>query len=172
MVGARVLDRRPADGAGAHAADQQRRRHLDADVASDLHRHRRHREQGLLVKFRIKTAAGAAIATRTATWNASTQRFIYQTVAGDFPQSFADYTWDAYAFDGTVYSGGTTVEASAANAADRKIHLRARPASRHHQPATGIITTNTPTITWTVSGPAQVTGASCPPGTEYELSTT
>jgi hypothetical protein len=112
---------------------------------------------GLLVKLRVKDAAGAVLFTRTMTFvsrNATTgvSTFSYQITATDWA-TFATYKLDAYSFDGTVYSGGTTVEASATKSTERTVVYASGPIPTITAPADGgTITTNTPTITWTVSG--------------------
>jgi hypothetical protein len=110
---------------------------------------------GLVVKCRIKNAAGTVLSTQTMVWNAANARYEYQTLATDLA-TFATYGWDAYAFDGAVYSGGTTVEASAANAADRLFTYASGPVVAITAPLdAATVTTNTVAITWTC--PTQVT---------------
>lgn len=110
----------------------------------------------LTVKFRIKNAAGTVLFTRTGTYNAGNGRFEYATTPTDLA-SFGTYKWDAYAFDGTVYSGGTTVEASATKSAERTFQYVTGPVVAIASPADGAaITTATPTITYTVTGSTQV----------------
>ena len=109
----------------------------------------------ITVKCRIMNAAGTVLFTRTMTWNTTLKRYEYQTTATDLA-SFADYFWDAYSFDGVVYSGGKTVEAQAANSADRKFTYAQGPQPTLTAPADGSdITTNTPTLTWTIAGSGQ-----------------
>jgi hypothetical protein len=109
-------------------------------------------QAALTAKFRIKDASGAVLFTRTGTRNVATGRFEYQTTATDLP-SFATYTWDAYAFDGTVYSGGTTVEASAQKSGQRSFAYANGPQPVITSPTDGsTIATATPTIAYTVTG--------------------
>ena len=111
----------------------------------------------LTVKCRIMNAAGSVLFTRTMAWNATAQRFEYQTTSTDLA-GFADYLWDAYSYDGTVWSGGKTTEATAANSADRKFTYASGPVVAMTAPADGgTVTTNTFTIAWTVTGATQVT---------------
>jgi hypothetical protein len=110
----------------------------------------------LVVKFRIKNSSGTVLFTRTGAYNASTGKFEYQTTSTDIP-TFGTWKWDAYAFDGTVYSGGTTVEASAAKSAERTFTYANGPQVTIVAPTDGgTIDTGTPFIDWDVSGSSQV----------------
>lgn len=105
---------------------------------------------GITVTFRIMNAAGTVLQTRTGSYNSGTGRYQYQVVAADFTGGFADYLWDAYAFDGVVYSGGVTSAGSAQTSADRRVTYASGPVVTITAPAdNATITTNTPTLTWT-----------------------
>lgn len=107
------------------------------------------------VTCRIMNAAGTVLSTHAMAWNSTAKRYEYQTTVADLA-TFATYGWDAYAFDGTVYSGGTTVLAAAANSADRAFTFTSGPVVAITAPLGPTVTTNTPTVTWTVTGSAQV----------------
>lgn len=108
-------------------------------------------QTALTVKFRIKDASGTVLFTRTATRNAGNGRFEYQTTSTDLT-GFATYAWDAYSFDGTVYSGGTTVEASASKSGQRTFAYVSGPQTAITSPTDGgTVPTAVPTITWTVT---------------------
>ena len=106
----------------------------------------------LTLTFRIMNATGTVLQTRTGTWNATAGRYQYQVVAADFSNSFADYLWDCYAFDGHVWSGGATTVGTAQNSADRKLTYASGPVVVITNPTTPTITTNTSTLTWTCPG--------------------
>lgn len=86
---------------------------------------------------------------RTMTWNATTKRFEYQTTSTDLPV-FDQYAFWAYSFDGTVYSGGTTVEANAAKSASANFVYTLGPTVAITSPTVGeVLDTDTPTVAWT-----------------------
>lgn len=105
---------------------------------------------GLTAEVRIKNAAGTLLFTRTATFDSALNKWKYQTTSTDFA-TFATYKWDARGLDGTlttaysaentiVYGAGPTVTAVQLNGV----------AANGSTPAT-----NTPVVTWTVTGSTQ-----------------
>jgi hypothetical protein len=106
---------------------------------------------GLQVKFRIKNDAGTVLFTRTATFNPATGLFEYQTTSTDLA-TFADYRFDAFSYDGTLYSGARTSEASAVKSAEEPFTYANGPTVSITSPAPGaVIDSSTPTISWTAS---------------------
>lgn len=74
----------------------------------------------LVVKARIKNSGGTVLFTRTMTYLGivdGLHTWTYQTTGTDLATK-ATYRWDAYAFDGDLYSGGVTVEANATKSAE------------------------------------------------------
>lgn len=99
------------------------------------------------VKARIKNSDGTVLQTRTMTKSGNT--FTYQTTSTDLP-STATYKWDAYSYDGSLYSGAQTVEANATKSAEASFIYGSGPVVTITAP-TGTITTSTPVITWTTT---------------------
>jgi ketosteroid isomerase-like protein len=99
---------------------------------------------GFTVECRIKSNAGAVLFTRTMTLRAgTTATWEYQTTATDLA-TLATYKWDARGRDGTLDS---------AYSAEATFVYAAGPVVVITSPTEGeIITTNTPTIAWTVDG--------------------
>ena len=74
----------------------------------------------LTIKARIKTNGGSVIATRTMSYVNYTNglyNYKYQTTSSDLA-SYGTYKWDAYSYDGHMYSGETTTEANAAKSSE------------------------------------------------------
>lgn len=104
-------------------------------------------KSALTVKAILNTSAGSF--TRTMTWAPDRNRWEYQTTSADLPsQSSFVNTWQAYSYDGIVYSGGTTVEADAAKSGIATFVYDAVPVVEITGPASPIETSQ-PTITWT-----------------------
>lgn len=109
---------------------------------------------GLVVKARIKNSGGTVLFTRSMTYNTTSSLWQYQVTSTDFA-SFATYRWDAYSGDGTLWSGGATVEASATASSEATVVYQAGPAITITAPtASQVLTTDTPTITWSVTSQA------------------
>jgi hypothetical protein len=105
----------------------------------------------LTVKGEILTGAGSLISTRTFTRIGTTDQYEYQTVAGDLA-SVGNYKFRGYAFDGFLYSGGGTVEASATRSAEALFTWAAVPAVTITDPSNSeVVDSSTPPATWTVS---------------------
>lgn len=105
-----------------------------------------HPTSGLVVKARIKNSAGTVLQTRTMTYNATTGKFQYQTTSADLA-AYGTYKWDAYSFDGVLYSGGVTAEASASKSAEATFVYAAGPAVTITGPA-ATVSTISPAVTW------------------------
>lgn len=117
-----------------------------------------HPASGLTVKARIKDSGGTVLQTRTMTWSTTNSRFEYQTTSADLA-SYATYKWDAYSYDGALYSGGTTAEASASTSAEATFVYAAGPAVTITGPA-ATVSTITPEVTWTATYTGGATQAS------------
>jgi hypothetical protein len=106
---------------------------------------------GLVGKVRIKNSAGAVLFTRDATLNTITGFWEYQTTGTDLV-TFADYRWDAYGYDGFLYSGNKSVEASATKSDEEQFTFADGPTVTITSPAdASTVTSSTPTVTWTAS---------------------
>jgi hypothetical protein len=106
---------------------------------------------GLVGKVRIKNSAGTVLFTRSATLNTTTGFWEYQTTGTDLA-TFADYRWDAYGYDGTLYTGNKTVEANATKSDEEQFTYANGPTVSITSPAdAATVTSSTPTVTWTAS---------------------
>jgi hypothetical protein len=106
---------------------------------------------GHLVSARIKDAAGNVMFTRTMSYDAVTQRFRYQTTSTDLATTGV-YRWDAYAFDGTVYSSGNLTLGASAISTESEFTYSVGPAITHVAPALdGTVNTDTPLYDWTTA---------------------
>ncbi len=114
---------------------------------------------GLAVVARIKSSTGAVLFTRTMTYTPATNDWRYQTTETDIPTpspgTRVDYRWDASAYDGTLYSGEATVNASRAWSTEETFGYTAGPTVTITSPADGsTITTANPDIVIAFSGTA------------------
>lgn len=106
---------------------------------------------GLVGKVRIKDDAGAVLFTRDATYNSTTGLWEYQTDGTDLA-TFDTYRWDAYGYDGTLYSGNQTVEASAVTSDEEQFTYADGPDVTITSPTdASTVTSSTPTVTWTAT---------------------
>lgn len=96
------------------------------------------------VTCRIKNAAGSVLFTRTMALRAgTTDTYDYQTTSTDLA-TFAEYKWDAIASDGTL---------TGQRSAERGFTYASGPTGSITAPtANQILTTSTPTITWSQTG--------------------
>jgi hypothetical protein len=109
---------------------------------------------GLVVKARIKNSSGTVLYTRSMTYSGTSGTWQYQVTSTDFA-SYATYRWDAYSGDGTLWSGTVNSEASAVASAEATIIYQAGPSITITSPTEAqVLTSDTPTITWTVSNQA------------------
>lgn len=108
----------------------------------------------LVVKARIKDAGGSVLFTRTMNYAgivAGVPTWEYQTTGTDLA-SFASYRWDAYSFDGDLYSGGVTSEASATKSAEAVFVYADGPVIVVDTPAVdAVLTTGVIAPTWHLS---------------------
>lgn len=88
---------------------------------------------------------------RDATYNSTSGLWEYQTTSTDLPASaFGIYKWDAYGWDGTLYSGAVSTEASAVKSPEGSFNYANGPTATITSPTNGgTITSSTPTVTWT-----------------------
>lgn len=102
---------------------------------------------GLTAEVRIKNNAGTVLFTRTATFHSATNKWRYQTTGTDLA-SFATYKWDARGLDGTLnsnYSSEATF-AYGAGPAFANVQIAGQAAEG------AVLTTNTPAVTFTLTG--------------------
>ena len=109
---------------------------------------------GLVSKLRIKDSGGTVLFTRSGTYNSGNNKWEYQITSTDFA-TFATYRLDAYAGDGTLWSGEVAwgSEASATKSAELQIVYGAGPAVTMDEPDDlDTITTSSLLVQWTVTG--------------------
>lgn len=107
---------------------------------------------GLTVKARIKDNSGTVLFTRTMTYNSGTGRWEYQTDGTDLA-TYATYRWDAYAGDGTLWSGEQTVEASSTKSSEASFVYALGPTVTIDNLSNGdTITTASQLVDWTTTG--------------------
>jgi hypothetical protein len=106
---------------------------------------------GFVVTARIKDSAGTVLQSRAMTYDATTQRWRYQTTSGDLATT-GTYRWDAYAYDGTFYSNGTTVNGANALSTEVVFTYAVGPAITITAPTEGAsVNTDAPLYPWTVT---------------------
>lgn len=106
---------------------------------------------GLAVSARIKDNTGAVLFTRTMTYSTGNARWEYQTDGTDLA-SYATYRWDARSYDGTLYSGGTTVLGSATYAGEATFVYAQGPTVTMVSPTDGsTVTTSALAVSWTTT---------------------
>ena len=105
---------------------------------------------GLTAEVRIKNAAGTLLFTRTATFDAALNKWKYQTTSTDFA-SFATYKWDARGLDGTLNSAYSTEYSIVYGAGPNVTGVSVNGVAANGATPP----TNTPVITWTVTGSTQ-----------------
>lgn len=107
---------------------------------------------GLQGFVRIKDNAGTVLFTRAMTYNPSTSWWEYQTTGTDLA-SYAAYKWDAYSYDGTLYSGEKTSSATATKSAEASFVYAEGPTVDVTSPADGsIVSTSSINVTWVTTG--------------------
>ena len=107
---------------------------------------------GFIVKCRIKDGNGNILQTRSMSLKSGTSdTWEYQTTSADLA-SYGTYRWDAYAGDGTLWSGEQTSEANAVKSAEAIFVYSAGPQITITSPTNGgTVTTHTPTYQWSVA---------------------
>ena len=105
---------------------------------------------GQIVKARIYDDTDTLLGTYSMTKGAS-NTWSLVTTSTHLP-SFGTYSWDAYAGDGTLWSGATTVEASATASARATFIYADGPQVTIDSPTDAeVLTTSTPTFDWSVT---------------------
>lgn len=106
---------------------------------------------GLTATIRI-TRPNATTVDVTPTYNATTGKWEFQTTATEL-SAFGVYSWYAYGYDGTLYSGEATVSGSASRSATNTFNYASGPTVTITSPATGAtITTASFSVNWTTTG--------------------
>lgn len=110
---------------------------------------------GLTVSARIKDNSSTVLYTRTMTYNSGNGLWEYQTTGTDLA-SYATFRWDASAYDGTLYSGGTTVSGSRTWSSEASFVYALGPTVTMVSPTDGsTVTTSALSISWTTTNQAQ-----------------
>lgn len=115
---------------------------------------------GLQVFARIKSASGAVLFTRAMSFNPPTIAapfgwWEYQTTSTDLA-GYATYKWDAYSYDGTLYSGEKTSSTDANKSAEATFVYALGPSVNVTSPADGsTVTTSSINVTWTTANQAK-----------------
>lgn len=110
---------------------------------------------GLTGFARIKDDAGAVLFTRTMALNTTTGWWEYQTTGTDLA-TYAAYKWDAYSYDGTLYSGEKTTAGAALKSAEATFVYAEGPTVTVTSPADGsTVTTSSIEVTWTTTNQAK-----------------
>ncbi len=109
---------------------------------------------GLAGFARIKDNAGTVLFTRAMTYNSTTRWWEYQTTATDLA-AYGTYKWDAYSYDGTLYSGAKTSAATATKSTEATFIYAEGPAVDVTSPLDGsTVTTSSIVVTWTTTNQA------------------
>lgn len=107
---------------------------------------------GLTVSARIKNSGGTVLQTRSMTYNSSFGRWEYQTVSVDLA-SYGTYRWDAYSYDGTLYSGEKTTSGTAVTSAEATFAYASGPVVTVSSPSNGgTVTSSSVYVSWSVTG--------------------
>lgn len=105
---------------------------------------------GLVVKARVYNSGGSLIGTYSMSQGTG-NTWTLATTSTHVP-SFGSYSWDAYAGDGTLWSGAVTSEASATASARASFVYADGPAITISTPTEAeVLTTGTPSIDWSVT---------------------
>jgi hypothetical protein len=109
---------------------------------------------GLVGYVRLKDDAGVVIGSaHAATYNAVDDQWEWQSVDADFTGGEGTYFWDAYGYDGTLYSGGSTTLVASSTAEDRQFDYVDGPAITIDSPTEAEeVNTTTPWYNWTIAG--------------------
>jgi hypothetical protein len=91
----------------------------------------------------------------TLAYNSTTGKFEYQTTATEISAE-GTYSWVAYAYDGTLYSGDSTTSGGATTSVSSTFVYTNGPDVTITSPTEAeVLTTITPTVSWSVSGGTQ-----------------
>lgn len=108
---------------------------------------------GLKVYARIKNSSGTVLGTHEMTLNGSTWEL--QTSSTHL-STYATYRWDAYSYDGTLYSGEKTSAATATKSGEATFIYGQGPSVTVTSPADGAtITTSNLIVTWSTTNQAK-----------------
>lgn len=106
---------------------------------------------GLTANLRI-TRPNASTVDVTPTYNATTGRWEFQTTGTEL-NAFGTYSWKAYGYDGTLYSGEATSAGSAVFSASNTFTYAAGPTVTIDEPDTSdTLTTASFNVDWTTTG--------------------
>lgn len=123
---------------------------------------------GLTGFARIKDSTGTVLFTRAMAYNATTKWWEYQTTATDLA-TYATYKWDAYSYDGTLYSGAKTSAATATKSTEATFVYAQGPVVNVTSPLDGAtVATSSFTVTWDAV-PNQVNYAISVSDANYQL---
>lgn len=108
---------------------------------------------GFVVYARIKNSGGTVLDTVTMTYNSSTGYWEYQITGGEAGWAgYATYKWDAYGYDGTIYSGEAASSAAATKSSEATFIYAAGPSITITAPTEAqVLTTSSVAVTWTVT---------------------
>lgn len=106
---------------------------------------------GFAVSARIKDSGGSVLFTRSMTYNATTLKWEYQTDGTDLA-TYATYRWDAYGYDGTLYSGEAATSGDATKSSEATFLYALGPTVSIDTPvAAATVTTASLLVEWTSS---------------------
>lgn len=106
---------------------------------------------GLVGKIRIKDDGGSVLDTVDATYNSGSGFWEYQTDGSDLA-TYDTFRWDAYGYDGTLYSGAKTVEGNALKSSEGVFTYAEGPTVEIDEPDDNdTIASSTPIVEWTAS---------------------
>lgn len=108
---------------------------------------------GLQVFARVKNSSGTVLGTYAMTLSGS--QWQLQTSATHLP-AYGTYRWDAYSYDGTLYSGEKTSAAAATKSTEATFVYAAGPAVTVTVPTDGVtITTSNLDVVWSTTNQAK-----------------
>ena len=106
---------------------------------------------GLTGFARIKDSGGSVLSTETLTYNGTTGKWEFQTTSSELA-TFATYRWDAYSYDGTLYSGAVTDVGDAVKSSESIFVFAEGPTVTITAPTENeVITTANLSVTWTTT---------------------
>lgn len=106
---------------------------------------------GFAVSARIKDDTGSVLFTRAMTYNGTSGRWEYQTDGTDLA-TYDDYRWDAYGYDGTLYSGEASSSGDATKSSEATFTYALGPVVTVDEPDPGdTITTASLLVEWSTT---------------------